>query len=79
MEEKLNVFLNGLSDDTRNWVEQGDGTTSLYQIFNEEAYLMLDDMAKFYYWNCSMSNSYYENNSIYLELELKLVHLIKNI
>lgn len=69
MKEKLNIFLNGLSDDTRNRVGQGDSTTSFYQRYVEEAYLMLDDMAEFYYWNCSMSNLYYENNSIYSEPE----------
>lgn len=69
MEEKLNIFLNGLSDDIRNWVGQEDGNTSFYQRSVEEAYLMFDDLAKFYYWNCSMSNSYYENNSIYSEPE----------
>ena len=44
LEEKLQVFLNGLSNDARNWVEQGDGTTSFYQQSIEEAYLMLEDM-----------------------------------
>ena len=47
MEWQLQIFLNGLCETTRYWVGNGDGTTSFYQQFVNEAYYMLEGMTDY--------------------------------
>ena len=62
---QLQIFINGLCNTTRNWVERGDGTTSFYQQTIDEAYNMLEDMAEYDRWSMShsMNNYGWDNDS----------------
>ena len=46
------------------WVERGDGIISFYQRFVDEAYYLLEDMAKYDHWKwiCSRRNRGWGNN-----------------
>ena len=62
--EQLDIFLKGLCNTTRMWVERGDGIISFYQRFVDEAYYLLEDMAEYDYrtWTCSRRNQGWGNN-----------------
>ena len=62
---QLEIFINGLHNATRSWVEIGDGFTSFYQQSIDEAYWMMEDMVEFDQWKRShlMNNYGWENDS----------------
>ena len=59
------IFINGLRNETRSWVERGDGITSFYQQSIDEAYWMIEDMVEFDQLKSShlMNNYGWENDS----------------
>ena len=65
----LEIFLNGLYNTIRIWVDKGDGIISFYQRSVDEAYYLLEDMAEYDHWNwtCSRNNQDWESNSIIME------------
>ena len=48
-EWQLEIFLKGLCNNTRTWVEKGDGIIPFYQRSVDEAYYLLEDMAEYDY------------------------------
>ena len=62
---QLEIFINGLRNATRSWVERGDGITSFYQQSIDEAYWMMEDMVEYDKWKRShlMNNYGWENDA----------------
>ena len=62
---QLEIFINGLRNATRSWVERGDGITSFYQQSIDEAYWMMEDMVEYDQWKRShlMNNYGWENEA----------------